>query len=753
MRKISLDGEWNLYFFKQGSKRISSPEMLSGAADCIKARVPGNAELDLMRSGLLPKDIYKGMNIKEVEKFEDYEWWYEKTFDVPKEIEGKDITLLFSGVDCLAEYWLNGEKIGESDNMFIPVELEAGKKLKFGGKNTVAVRLRSVMLEAYEKETPMYSLATGWDMNFESVRIRKAAHSFGWDIMPRALTVGLWRSVNLCIKEEYEFNQLFCYCKELSERNAKLRICYDLKMPASAENCRIEIKGRCKNSEFSAIGKMRFKAGFLETDVEAPELWWPYGYGDANLYDLTACVFKNDVKVAEKNIKIGIRDVRLERTDITDGINGSFCFYINNVPIMCKGSNWVPMDAFHSKDKERYAKALELVKDIGCNILRCWGGNVYEDAEFFDFCDENGIMVWQDFALGCHSYPQDEEFFAKIRYEAESVIKALRDHPSVILWSGDNECDTMTYKISDPNNNKITRDILPSAVYANDVKRPYIESSPYISPAVAKMGDDIFAPEKHLWGPRDYYKSSFYAHSTAHFVSETGYHGCPSKKSIEKFIDKEYIWPIENNEQWTLHSSDQRNNPARVKLMADQIKQLFGFMPETLDEFVYASQVSQAEAKKFFIENIRVNRKTKSGVIWWNLLDGWPQMSDAVVDYYYDKKLAYDYIKRSQQPFAIMCGELADWKVPVVAANDTLSAVCGKYRVTDAETGAELLSGDFSADKNSNLILGRIPLYYSDKGMLIIKWEINGKHFVNHYLYGMPAFSIEDYKRWAEKIR
>lgn len=753
MKTISLNGEWELYFFEQGTKDISSPGELKGL-EKICATVPGNAELDLMKCGILPEDIYRGMNIKEVEKFENFEWWYKKEFEVLKEFEGKEVVLKFGAVDCLAEYWLNGEKIGESDNMFIPIEFDVSKKLVFGEKNTVAVRIRSVVLEAYKSEAPMLTVATGWDIHHvESVGIRKAPHSFGWDIMPRALTVGLWRSVDLCIKDDYEFEQLFCFCEHSSKTLAKLRICYDLKMPVCTEGCYIEAEGFCKDSKFYSRAKMYFKAGALEIEFENPKLWWPYGYGEANLYSVEVRVIKDGEVVAKKGFNTGIRQVRLERTDTTDGINGCFAFYINNVPVMCKGSNWVPLDAFHSRDAERYERALELVSDIGCNILRCWGGNVYEDECFFDYCDKHGIMVWQDFAMACNSYPQNEEFYQKIQKEAKSVIKSLRNHPSIILWSGDNECDSLYfYHNADPGKNKITRDILPSAVFANDMMRPYLESSPYISPQIAKQKDDRFAPEKHLWGARDYYKSSFYANPTVHFVSETGYHGCPSPKSIKKFIDEDCLWPV-FNEQWILHSSDQRGNPARVKLMADQIKQLFGYMPDNLEEFSFASQISQAEAKKFFIENIRVNRETKSGIIWWNLLDGWPQMSDAVVDYYYEKKLAYDFIKRSQQPFAIMCGELCDWEIPVVAANDTLCEVLGEFKVTNAEDGAQLLHGDFKVEANSNALLGKIPVFYSDKGMFLIEWTIGEKRFVNHYLYGMPAFDINDYKRWLEKIK
>lgn len=754
MKNISLNGTWDLYFFEQGSKKINSPKQLN-KSESISATVPGNTQLDLINSDILPKEIYKGMNIKLLEKYENYEWWYKKTFDVPENLEGKKITLHFSGVDCLAEYWLNGTKIGTSDNMFIPHEFDVGGMLLFGGQNTLTVRLRSVMVEAYQTDTPMFSLTRGWQSSYyESVNIRKAAHSFGWDIMPRAVTAGIWRDVELRVNDDYEFNQLYCYCENFSESDAKIRICYDLSMPPSAEGCVIQAEGSCGDSAFNTQQKMYFKAGFFTVNIKNPKLWWPYGYGEPNIYQITVRVIKDGITVAEKHLNTGIRKVDLKKTDVTDGVHGCFQFYINDVPVMCKGSNWVPMDAFHSRDAERYEKALELVSDVGCNILRCWGGNVYEDEYFYDYCDRNGIMVWQDFAMGCFAYPQDDEFYSKIKLEAESVVKKLRNHPSIILWSGDNECDMVIFSThSDPNQNKITREILPSVIYANDINRPYLESSPYISPAIAKQKDDRFAPEKHLWGPRDYYKSSYYANPTVHFVSETGYHGSPSVESIKKFIDEEYLWPIENNEQWILHSSDQKGNPSRVNLMINQIKQLFGYTPENLDEFVFASQASQAEAKKFFIENIRLNRETKSGIIWWNLLDGWPQMSDAVVDYYYDRKLAYDFIKRSQQPFTIMCGDFVYSKIPVVASNDTLNDVCGSYKITNLEDGIELLNGDFTVKPNSNLTIGEIPLYFSDKGMLLIEWFIGGKRFINHYLYGMPAFDINDYKRWFEKIK
>ena len=258
--------------------------------------------------------------------------------------------------------------------------------------------------------------------------------------------------------------------------------------------------------------------------------------------------------------------------------------------------------------------------------------------------------------------------------------------------------------------------------------------------------------ERHLWGPRDYFKSPFYAQSKACFVSETGYHGCPAIESVREIVDPGYEWPI-YNEQWTLHSSDQKGHDHRVHLMDDQIRQLFGRPAESLEEFVLASQISQAEAKKFFIERIRMGRPQKTGVIWWNLLDGWPQMSDAVVDYFYRKKLAYSYIKRSQAPVALMVREMSAWNYTLVAANDTLHPVDGTYRVTDIATGECFGEGAFHVDANTCTDLQKIRMMYSDQRMLLIEWTIDGQKSYNHYLCGFPAFSLETYTEWLHKLQ
>ena len=748
MKKHILSGDWELFGYGH-EMSVSSPEALDSCPIKICGKVPGNVDLDLSREGILPPDLFMGLNIKETEGFEGHSWWYRTTFKKPDGANGR-LALLFEGVDCLADYYLNGELIGSSDNMFLPHEFEVTEKLC--DENTLAVHIKSAMLHAFSKNYKVFSLANHrLNHSVESGFIRKAAHSFGWDILPRAVSAGIFKDVYLVEKDEYSFAQFYPFVQTFGKDSSIIRFCYELDTPYIPYKKELEltVEGKCGNSYFKVERKIDFKAEFIDAQVKFPKLWWPKGYGEPNVYDITATLKKDGNVVSTYTTNFGIRTVELDRTDTTNGYDGKFRFLINGVPVMCKGSNWVPLDAYHSRDKERYEKALELCDDIGCNILRVWGGGVYEQEIFYDYCDRHGIMIWQDFMMACLAYPISEDFQKVMYEEAEIAIRMLRNHPSIILWSGDNECDYFIKNINGQLDvNTITRESIPAAVLENDMNRPYLPSSPYVTKAI-KHNNEL--PENHLWGCRDYYKSAFYTQSHAHFVSETGYHGCPSKESIEKFITPENMWPIYNDE-WSLHSTDYKLFNHRVKLMEDQIIQLFDFVPENLDDFVLASQFSQAEADKFFIERVRVDKPTKSGIIWWNILDGWPQMSDAVVDYYYDKKKAYNYIKRSMENFFIMSGEIENWGCPIVASNDTLETKKGTYKVSDIETGEVLASGDFEVEPNSNKKLNHINVMYSAKGMFLIEWETDGKKYVNHYLHGFPPFDFKAYTRWHEKL-
>ena len=392
-------------------------------------------------------------------------------------------------------------------------------------------------------------------------------------------------------------------------------------------------------------------------------------------------------------------------------------------------------------------------------MVRCWGGNVYEDHRFFDLCDERGVMVWQDFAFACNRYPQTEEFLQQVRVEAEAVVTKLRNHAGLALWCGGNEVDACYLRDGlRPEQNRITREALPRVVHRCDPFRHYLPCSPYLAPGIAA---DRTAgrrqPEQHLWGPRDYFRGPFYAQHTAHFVGETGYHGCPNASSVRRFISADKLWPWHESDEWHHHSTyhwhEMRISRPRNDLMAHEVEELFGRVPDELEAFALASQIAQAEGNKFFIELTRLRKWHSGGILWWNLLDGWPEFSDAVVDYYFARKLACHYIRRVQQPVCMMVGEPgAEEGLPLVCGNDGRADADVRYRVRDAESGRVAAEGQVTVPANQNWLLGRLPADRAKQQLYLMSWQVNGATFGNHYLAGRPPFDLGQYVRWLPAI-
>ncbi len=755
MKSISLNGRYQLSF----SDEQGMDDFLT-----IPATVPGNVEIDLMHAGILP-DIFFGNNVKLLRKYEFYRWIYQRAFDAPALEQGQRAFLRFEGVDCFADYFLNGEKFASSANALIEHRFEVTHLLK-GGKNSLQVDLHSPILEAAKGDLDAYS--SGLVGGYEALRTRKPPSAYGWDIMPRTVSAGLWRGVSLEIEEPTEITSL--YFATVSIDSGRATILCQYKCHTDVRNYEglslrlsVSLNGETKSEHEIPL---RFVMGRTQFAVENPQLWWPNGYGEHPVYHVTAQILHNGTPIAEKDAIFGIRTVKLDRTDVTDEYGGEFRFLINGEPIFCKGSNWVPADALHSRDAARYEKMLALWKDTNCNILRCWGGNVYEDHAFFDLCDRNGIMVWQDFTMACASYPLDEAFLSVMRDEAEKIVTKLRNHPSIILWSGDNECDTCgsTWEAGlDPAVNRITREVLPQVVTRLDPFRPYLPSSPYVSRETFRRANGDIAklnrlmPEQHLWGPRDYFKSAFYTRAASHFASETGYHGCNSLSSIRTFISEDKLWPWQNNDEWLTHAAEMYGEDGpyayRIRLMNDQIHELFGRDMDNLEDFILASQISQAEAKKFFIELTRCMKWRRTGIIWWNIIDGWPQFSDAVVSYDFIKKLAYYYIRRSQQDICLMFSEPESWHIRLMAGNDTFGEKKGAYAVRDADTGETVLKGSFTARANETVEVAPLRISHGDQRLFLIEWTLeDGTRGANHYVLGKPPLSFERYKAWLPKI-
>ncbi len=756
--QIDLCGEWRFaYTFDDPGEIKTIEDIEKSGMKIMPCKVPGNFELDLLANGVI-EEPFHGMNIASLTKYERARIYYFTEFDAD-ERAGFEPHLVFEGIDCFSLTHLNGVDVCSTDNMLIPAQAGTHGCLK--GRNQLLVHI-SPEPESWdwlEYPPSVYAMRSNWD----SLYTRKAPHMYGWDIMPRALSAGIWRDARLVYKPVERIEWVYLQTPKLREDQSEacLKLSYNLQIADRHKNhYNLIIEGSCGESTFSHTTPVLFHAGATSFQLPSPKLWWPKGKGEQNLYDITVTLAKNGEVIDTMKLTHGIRTIELLRTSTTDEDgNGEFCFKVNGEKVFVHGTNWVPADAYHSRDVDRIPQMLEMADDLNCNMIRCWGGNVYENNLFFDICDRKGIMVWQDFAMACALYPQEDHWFGPgIAEEAQQVVQRLRQHACVVLWAGDNECDVFCAGgdlHKDPNYNKLTRQVIPDVVAEEDPWRPYLPSSPYVDPEAFKNGLK-YLPEDHLWGPRDYYKSDYYQKSLCHFASEIGYHGCPSPGAIRKFISPEKVWPYTDNEEWTLHCTSPIPGidlyDYRVELMAKQARVLFGEAPDNLSDYAFASQVSQAEAKKFFIEMFRSQMWRRTGIIWWNLIDGWPQFSDAIVGYYFDRKLAYEFIKRVQQPICLILTEPENDTQRLVSANETREETRLSFTITDVGSGEVVSSGEAISKAESVTQLTTIPYHANKQRFYAIEWQANGVQGRNHYLAGKPPFNQAQYREWLLKF-
>ena len=770
----SLDGKWTLDYWEQGKQPVRGPRQMEGISyKTVTATVPGNVELDLIAAGVIGFKPETDSNVYLLREYEGYQWRYSRHFATPAHEDGDDIYLTFGGVDCYADIYLNGKLIGSPENMLIEHRYEVSSLLApAGGDNTLEVYLRSSVAEGRKAILNPFS-----HRNFarpESIRARRAPHTYGWDILPRLVSAGLWRSVTLEVKHPVHIENLYWITEAIKDDNSA-DVCLDfmVTLPARWADGKVYAEYSLSlDGEEKASGRTFVNDHYrrVRMNVKDARLWWPRGYGAPTLYDASLrLVDRNGNILDSKTVRFGIRTVSLKMTPVlTKDGKGDFRFIVNGEPIFARGSNWTPMDAFHSRDPQHLEAAFKIATDLNCNMLRCWGGNVYEDHPFYDLCDENGILVWQDFSFACALYPQDDEYQKAVREEILSVVTKLRGHASIALWSGNNENDASCRWASerfcfDPGSDRISRITIPSALDDSDPYRSYLPSSPYYSPEFVATGyKQEYLPENHLWGPRGYYKDPFYSKASCLFASETGYHGMPSRESLEKMFSPGSVYPWTDpekhtwNEDWLTKAvrvfREEGYTPDRNNLMINQVRLLFGEEPTDLDRFIFASQTVQAEAMKYFVERFRGYKfAPRTGLLWWNIRDGWPLISDAVVDWYNNPKMAFWFIRNVQYNVCVMMNDAEDDGYPLTVVNDTRKPVSGKVEVKDLDSGKTVYKGKYDVAANGRTVITRIP-ERKGQGMFLITYTgENGETLKNHYLYGDIPFNLDQYRGWLDR--
>ncbi|HPK02786.1 MAG TPA: hypothetical protein PLS90_10065 [Candidatus Sumerlaeota bacterium] len=755
--QIELSGPWELTHFPQESL---DPEVVLGGGRglCwIAAEVPGNVVLDLHRAGQID-DPYVGMNPEQVRPFEYHEWWYRTTFTVntPAPAGGK-VNLVFEGIDTFAEIYLDGRLLGRTENMFVPHRFPLAPTPKSGATHTLHVRIKSDQYEVARRDFNGVVELIGNDPS--RVWIRKAAYTHGWDIFPRLLSAGIWKRVCLEYQPAYFIDDVFVFTRRFDRAASSIMARVYIRSPRAyrtdlAVRLRVREAGRVVHEATHAVQETMVCFAF---ELERPRLWWPRPYGEPFLYQVRAELLAGDEVIDGWDGQFGVRSVEIAQEPLADG-RQSFYFKINDEPISIYGTNHVPLDSCPSRYAQRLQPALELLDDSRCNMVRVWGGGVYETPEFYAACARMGVMVWQDFMFACALYPQEEAFLAQVHEEARHAIRSLRNHPSVVLYCGDNEIELHLSQYFGPHqlgagNRQIANALLPELVMRHDGTRPYIPSSPF-TPIAGEPPYSVKGGDTHIWCHGTYFRAPVYSEDLSPFISEIGHLSLAARESIEKILPAEAVWP--RDERLWSYRAGCLNDPAFytyphgwVEVIDRNITNMFGELPAGLDDRIFASQVVQAEAYKAWVERARRRKFDCGGILWWNLLDGCPLISNAVVDFYFRKTIAYEYIRRAQDDL-LFCIEKMDGELELFLVSDSLEEREVSYQVV---SGDEIIAqGLASVPANGVVALGSAGKAAGAARLFLLRAEAGDRAYFNHYLDGEPPFDLDRVKGFHARI-
>ena len=761
--KYSLDGSWDLSFTAPCGEKYDT-----------SVKIPCNIEPVLKELGLV-EDYLPSDNDEATLDFEGVDdWCYRKVFDFESKNKAFSKNLVFEGIDTIAEVYLNGEKILDCIDMHMTYKADVTNLLKEKA-NELVVIVRSSQLWARKQPRDMFTgVMVRPNYHEAAVNLRKARHQWGWDNAPRLVTSGIYRSVYIEEVPPCRFEEVYLHTVKIDENEVHLGAGWIF---ATEDKSLVNYKINLTLSDgdeiiYEETNPARFIQGLFKYRIprDKVKLWWPTGYGEPYMYTVKLKLTKNGETLASYEAPFGIRTLYLDKTDdiLSDG-TGEFVFKINGEKVFIRGTNWKPLSPLGSEAdiKTKEGKALEMRKDLNCNMVRIWGGGIYEDEFFFDWCDKNGIMIWQDFMFACEIPSNNEDYCRLAAEEVKQIIIKYRNHPALAIWCGDNENDECLmwlnqYSQNLPSQSVISRKILKQAVLNHDPFRCYIESSPYASDENYRQRFEgemtNFQPESHFY-PNVFTAFERLRELNSRFIGETGPITICAIAANDEILKKETprakrLWNSPKLPSTKLHQDDGYFTAWR-KMGQAMCLEKFGrdFSFEEFSDYRVAVNVFCSEIFKEIIEYSRALYPEKTGVIWWSLADMWQMLFNySVIDSDLKPKMPYFWIRQSQQDFALMLVKLRKGEnAKLYASNCTLKDINAKYTITayDADLNSrEVMSGEIAQAKNSSSSI--TELEYKNPKLLIIKWTVGNKTYVNHAFTGNA--SLETTKKWIEII-
>ncbi|KAK8031122.1 Beta-mannosidase B [Apiospora arundinis] len=631
------------------------------------SQFPTHVHLDLLHHKLIP-DPYIGKNELDVQWIGESVWAYKTTFATPDGLGStslKKAVLAFDGLDTFATVVLNGKTILTTENMFIPERVDITDVLAKDGDNELIITFDSAYLRGWKlvEKYPDHKWGC-WNGDNSRLAVRKSQYHWGWDWGPALLTCGPWRPVHLEVYSSRLWDFWLDVDVEESLKTATVTAHTSIEGKAGKIRFDVELDGRTVAAQ-EVDGT---DATFLIND---PELWYPARYGKQPLYTVKATLIHDGQDIDSIEKKIGLRRAQLVQRPLKDQPGTSFFFEINNIPIFCGGSDWIPADNFIPRiSKNRYRDWVKLVADGNQLMIRVWGGGIYEEQAFYDACDELGVLVWQDFMFGCGNYPAWPEMLKSIEREAEENLRMLRHHPSIVIWAGNNEDYQYAESVNltwDKDNHDaeswLKTDFPARYIYEKilpDVCKKMIPAT-YYHPGSPWGGVDTHDPtigDIHQWnvwhGTQEKYQN--FDKLVGRFVSEFGMEAFPSVKTIDAFLPLGKDDPDRYPQSSTIDFHNKADGHERR--IALYLVENMRYAPDPLEQFVYCTQLMQAEclasAYRLWKRQWKgPGREYCAGALVWQINDCWPVTSWAICDYYLRPKHAYYTVKREMAPLSV----------------------------------------------------------------------------------------------------
>ena len=642
-----------------------------------KAKIPGTIHTDLFENQLIP-DPFFGTNEKQLQWIENENWEYETKFHLSKsELKNQNIDILFEGLDTYATIYLNGKLLLETDNMFRNWNASVKDNVKIG-ENQLKIIFKSASKIGKEEAKKLpYTLPGD-----EKVFTRKAQYHYGWDWGPRFVTCGIYKPIKLHFWNDVQIENVRYEQISLTDEVAKLNFIITFNTEKKG-NYNLKINEITKNYVLKK-GENKIQFPF---EITNPKRWWCNGLGEANLYLFQINLSKKNKIIDSEKLNIGLRTIELIQEK--DEVGKSFYFKLNGIPVFMKGANYIPPDSFLPRVTDTtYNSIVKNAVDANMNMIRVWGGGVYADEAFYDTCDANGILVWQDFMFACAMYPSDEKFLENVKQEVIDNVNRLQNHPSIALWCGNNENDEgwknwgwqKQYNYSESDSTKIWNgykklfhEVIPQTLDSllSKEKNSYWPSSPSIGWG---RKESLLQGDSHYWGvwwgmePFEIYKKK-----VGRFMSEYGFQGMPNIETFTKFANFDNL--NLNSEAIKAH---QKHNTGYQTIQTYMEREYQ--IPTKFEEYIYVSQLLQAEGMKTAIEAHRRAKPYCMGTLFWQLNDCWPVTSWSSVDYFANWKAFHYQAKESFENLLISVNEEEN-QYKVYLVNDNLTSEKGKLEV------------------------------------------------------------------------